>query len=416
MADIPAGLKDWAQLAGPAQVLAAVRERAVKGAATESGTLRLELTAEGRQEVGLLLGKPWELSGKPVRLQTLATVLAPHGLSVREFVEGVDGTELVNLRALHAEQRAAANLAATEESAAARSVLAAAGIASHAIDSWMSDQGWPRPGSGELLTLAEQVAAVWDALPTEGQPPIPLAQLAARVGDHNAHTLDSTRMLGRAAVRLIAAARDLPRPARGGRVWRQAWASAGVKCDWVSSRVLVLNLPLAGDSPAARWCAAAPGEPLWLTLRSLPTQWALTSTAPSVFVCENVTVVETAADRLGTACPPMVCTDGYPANAALDVIGGLAEAGCAFRIRADFDTEGLTIAEQIHAIAPGAQGWRYDCETYARHIHLPASADGIGGDTLAQLRFLYQQHKIAVHEESILDDLLSDLNAVAPGS
>ena len=413
MTDIPSGLKDWAHLGGPAQVLAAVRQRAVNGAATESGTLRIELSADRRREVGLLLGKPWELSGQPVRLQTLANALAPHGMSVREFIEGLDGTELVNLRALRAEQRTAANLAAREESAAVRAVLAAAGIASHAIDIWMSDQGWPRPGSGELVTLAEQVATVWHELPPEGQPPIPLAQLAARVGDHNAHTLDSTKLLGRAAVRLIAAAHDLPRPTRGGRVWRQAWASAGVKCDWVSSRVLVLDLPPAGDSPAARWCAAAPGEPLWLTLRSLPTQWALTSTAPTVFVCENVTVVEAAADRLGTACPPMVCTDGYPANAALDVIGGLAEAGCTFRIRADFDTEGLTIAEQIHSIAHGAQGWRYDCETYARHLHLDPCPDGDSGDTFAQLRRLYQHHKIAVHEESILDDLLSDLNGEA---
>lgn len=412
MVEIPAGLKDWAQLSGPTRVLAAVRQRAVKGAATESGTLRLDLNPQRRREVGLLLGKPWELGGQPVRLQALAAALAPHGMSVREFIEGLDGTELVNLRALRAEQRSAANLAATEESAAARAVLAAAGIASHAIDSWMADQGWPRPGSGELLTLAEQVTTVWRELPAEGQPPIPLAQLAARVGDHNAHTLDTTKLLGRAAVRLIAAARDLPRPIRGGRVWRQAWASAGVKCDWVSSRVLVLNLPLAGDSPAARWCGAAPGEPLWLTLRSLPTQWKLTSSAPTVFVCENVTVVEAAADRLGAACPPMVCTDGYPANAALDVIGGLVEAGCTFRIRADFDTEGLTIAEQIHSIAPNAQGWRYDYETYARHLHLAPNPDAVG-DTLTQLRRLYQHHKIAVHEESILDDLLSDLGGEA---
>lgn len=59
MTDIPSGLKDWAHLGGPAQVLAAVRQRAVNGAATESGTLRIELSADRRREVGLLLGKPW---------------------------------------------------------------------------------------------------------------------------------------------------------------------------------------------------------------------------------------------------------------------------------------------------------------------------------------------------------------------
>src|SRR5262249_56742562 len=134
--------------------------------------------------------------------------------------------------------------------------------------------------------------------------------------------------LGRAVSRLIAVTHGLPRPVRAGRDWRRAWAAAGVRCDGVSSRVLALNLPLRGDAPAARWSAAAPGEPLWLSLRSITGAWSVPA-GNRVFACENPTVLEAAADELGPDCPPLICTDGIPSLAALDLVAGLAAAGCA---------------------------------------------------------------------------------------
>lgn len=142
-----------------------------------------------------------------------------------------------------------------------------------------------------------------------------LAQLAADTL-HDAHALDADRQLGRGVARLLAIVHGLQRPQRAGRAWRAAWAGAGVVCDGVSSRVLALNLPLTGDSPAARLCAAAPGEPVWLTLRSLAGTW--TALAGEVFVCENPTVAEAAADRLGPNCSPLVCTDGIASGACQD--------------------------------------------------------------------------------------------------
>jgi len=410
MNEIPAGLKDWARLAGPAVVLAAVRDRAARGAATETGDLRIALTHEQRREVGRLLGKPWEMSGKPLRLQILARALADHGLSVREFIEGLDGAELVNLRVRRAEERTSAQEAAAAERDAAGKALRVVGVEDAAAETWILDQGLPRAGTGELLALAQRVAAVWQHLPAQSGS-IPLAQLAARVADHNAHALDFKDPLGRAVVRLIAAQYRVPRPTRGGRIWRQTWAYVGVKCDGVSSRVLVLNLPLAGDSPAARWSAASAGEPLWLTLRSLPAEWSVHASA-TVFVCENVTVVEAAADRLGPECPPMICTDGYPANAALDVIAGLSEVGCRFKIRADFDADGLAIVEQIRSVAPSATGWRYDAATYARALQASVQADDHQGG-FDELQDRYRQHGIPIHEESLLDALVEDLRAHA---
>ena len=87
-------------------------------------------------------------------------------------------------------------------------------------------------------------------------------------------------------------------------VWAAAWAGAGVICDAVSAQVLVLNLPLTGNAPAVRLCHAAPGEPVWLTLRSFRGDWELAGGA-EVFVCENPTVLEAAADRHGAASWPL---------------------------------------------------------------------------------------------------------------
>lgn len=408
MTEIPAGLAAWARLPGPALVLQQVRGRAARGAETERGTLRVALSTEQRRELARLLGTPWELTDRAVRLQDLAAALAEHRLSVRGLVEGIDDQPLVNLRQRRADERASAKTASERERATVVELLEGAGVRHSAIASWLSDPGLPKAGSGELLALARQVAVVWCQLPEAGRS-ISLAQLAASIGSHDAHALDYDRLLGRAVARLVAAERRMPRPLRAGRDWRLAWARAGVKCDGVSSRVLVLNLPLEGEAPAVRWCAATAGEPVWLTLRSITGSWTAPSAA-TIFVCENVTVLEAAADRLGANCPPMVCTDGNPTNVALDLIAGLANAGCAIKVRADFDAVGLNITDQVRSAAPAATGWRYDAATYVAHLGLGVEPEASGGDHLEQLRALLCKHGVVVHEEAILDQLMADLD------
>lgn len=410
MDEVPTGLAEWARLPGPALVLEEVRRRAAKGARTEHGTLRIELTAEQRREVGRLLGTPWEVSDRAVRLQDLAAALAEHGLTVRGLVEGIDGRPLVNVRQQRADERASARAAAQRERAAVVELLVGAGIYASTVATWLDEQGLPRAGSGELRALAEQVVRVWRQLPSSGGA-MPLAQLAATVADNDAHALDYDQPLGRAVARLVAAQHGMPRAFRAGRDWRRAWARVGVKCNGVSSRVLVLNLPLAGEAPAARWSGVAPGEPIWLTLRSITGPWTAPAEA-TVFVCENVTVLEAAADRLGADCPPVVCTDGNPANVALDLLAGFSAAGCTIRVRADFDAAGLAIVEQMRSVVPAARGWRYDAATYAAHLGLDLQPGGPTSNELERLRVLYRQHGIAVHEEAILDQLIADLDYV----
>ncbi|MEZ5704819.1 MAG: DUF2399 domain-containing protein [Burkholderiaceae bacterium] len=46
-----------------------------------------------------------------------------------------------------------------------------------------------------------------------------------------------------------------------------------------------------------------------------------------IYVCENPNIVSIAADRLGAACAPLVCTDGMPAAAQRVLLKQLSDAG-----------------------------------------------------------------------------------------
>ena len=398
------------QMSGPSALLHAVRLRAQRGHGTETGALpALFLSADQRREIGLLLGTRWEVSGRPVRLQDVAARLAEHGLSVRHLAEVATGGPIEESRALR--ERAAAQAAAERTQAAM--LLTAHGIDQSDVDRWLADPSLPRAGDGSLLDLVNRVVTVWTRLPRNGKP-IRLAQLAAGAL-HDSHALDASELLGRAVARLVATVHGLERPQRAGRTWREAWAATGVRCDGVSSRVLAVNLPLSGSAPAARLCAACAGEPVWLTLRSLTGDWTASS-GVTVFVCENPTVAETATDALGPDCPPLVCTDGTASGAALDLIAGLATAGCPMMARADIDTAGFTVVEQVLSVAPNARLWRFDAHVYAavHGLPLPVDVPEEAELALAQLRNTYDDHRVPLHEERILHAILADLREQVP--
>jgi uncharacterized protein (TIGR02679 family) len=393
MADgLPKVLVEWVARPGPAKVVAAVRERALRGASTETGTLKCALDDDERREAGRLLGVRWELSGRPVALRDLAEALTRYGLTSLDLVESVYGSIVPR-----SEERRQAGARAEEELEQARTLLRSSG----APVSWLTDPVLPRAGDGSLLALVQKVTKVWLALPVE---PLRLSTFAAQAcGD--AHALDHDRLLGRAVARLAADAHGLERPARTGNAWRAAWRAVGVLCNEVSSRVLVLNLPLAGTAAAVAHAVSTPGEPVWLTARSLAGSWEPASPF-TVFVCENPTVVETAADQLGPTCPPLVCTDGTATTAALGLIGRLASAGCGILARADFDHAGFVVVDQIRSVAPAMRLWRFDAATYCSAVgETPTRA---GPFTPAMIGR-------PVHEEAVLHLLLDDLRRDSGG-
>ncbi|MBF6439264.1 DUF2399 domain-containing protein [Nocardia cyriacigeorgica] len=390
MADVlPEGLRTWANLPGPAAVLTAIRRRARRGAQLETGSLRVDLTAEERRQVARVLGTDWEVSGRPVSLKALSRRLADHGLTVRRFVEAFDGAPLVASRDIVA----AENLAAQQERLRLTQTLTAAGIADTSIDAWLSAPRAPRLSTGQATALADHIAVVWQRLPWAG-PRLRLAQLAA-ITLQDAHALDYSTDLGRAVARLIAAETGIARPTRPGREWRAAWAAAGIRCDTVSSRVLTLNVPLDITAGHRR------GAPQWLTLRDMTGPWDFAPAPPRIYVCENPTVIEAAADELGPDCPPLICTDGVPSLAALDLLASAADREIAISVRADIDPAGFMIVETLRTVAPASELWRFDTVTYTTYSGIPPDH--------ADLTEAHRRHGRDVHEEAILDLLLDDL-------
>lgn len=395
--ELPRGLADWCLLDGPSALLDVVRRRVQLGQATETGRLgALRLTASHRREVGRLLGMTWTLSDRPVQLHDLAARLAEHDLTVRQLVEAVRGPIELDVDV----RRTALQVALAEDDLALAE-LVAVGVPEDAARTWLAeDRSLAPSGEGLRLGTIWEVAAAWDAAPGAGAAPIRLAQLAS-LHLRDAHALDADQPLGKLVARLAAVVHGLERPTRGGKAWRLAWASIGVLCDEVSSRVLALNLRLTGESHAVRLCQESTGEPVWLTLRSLRGDWR--AIPQTVFVCENPTVAEAAADALGVQCPALVCTDGVATTAAVDLVAGLAASGCTIHVRADFDSVGLVIVNQLLSVAPDALSWRYDSKTYLDHAS-PAARD-----VRSDLRGAMADVGTTIHEETLLDDLLTDL-------
>jgi uncharacterized protein (TIGR02679 family) len=181
-----------------------------------------------------------------------------------------------------------------------------------------------------------------------------LAVLAA-AALNDPHALDRGSATATAVLRLLG--HDLPDSAEA---WRMAWEEHGIDCDPVSSRVLVLNLPLDGDAPCARLAQAAGPEPLWLTLRSLTGSFRMAVPASDVYVCENPSVLIAAADQLGKSSRPLVCTNGRPSAAALRLLTGLAESGTSIHVRADDDSAGQAIVATVRRAIPDAKLWRFE--------------------------------------------------------
>ncbi|MFI1048905.1 TIGR02679 family protein [Streptomyces griseoruber] len=243
-------------------------------------------------------------------------------------------------------------------------------------------------------------------------PAVPSMSRATFAARHlgGAHALDEGTPL---AALVLSGIRSLTGfPDGSGAEWRrQAWASAGLLKDDVSSTVLVLNLR---GTPALDWMADM-GEPAVLTLRSLTRHArtpALTVTG-NVHVCENPAVLCAAADTFGSACPPMVCLQGQPSAAALTLLRGLSAQGAELLYHGDFDWGGVRIATALRRSVPW-RPWRYTAADYREAVGGTTAAPGLSG-TAAEtpwdpaLAVALAEQGVRVEEEAVLDCLLSDL-------
>lgn len=280
---------------------------------------------------------------------------------------------------------------------------------------WLDTTGMLRrltSAPASAATLVDQVVRVVDALPAAG---VALGRLAADTGG-DAHGLDEGRPLATLA---LAAARVLAgSPPTGGSSAderRAAWAAVGVYRDELSSTVLCLGLPGSTRTAIGRMIAAAAesGEPCVLTLRQLGRDHPeLGVGAQRVWVCENPIVLASAADELGAACPPMVCLAGQPSTAANRLLTLLATDGAELAYHGDFDWGGIRIANALGDRVRW-QPWRFDTAAY--RIALASVTGGrltghpVDATWDPDLRQELEHHRVHVHEELVLPELLTDL-------
>lgn len=272
------------------------------------------------------------------------------------------------------------------------------------------------------LQLLRQAHTVMQHLPAQG---LTRAQLAADALG-NAHALDN----GQAVATVVLAALqhganddELEQPPSEGATGaadgtrrpaervRDIWARSGVLVNELARPALFLNLPVRTPADAL----AAPGEPGYLSLRRLlrtPPDWDVADRI--IYVCENPNIVSIAADRLGAACAPLVCTDGMPAAAQRVLLKQLSDAGATVLYHGDFDWAGIHIANNVMKLCD-ARSWRFGAEDYIQAVKTiaPKKRDledvRVAASWDTALVDSMRSNGVAIAEEAVASQLINDL-------
>lgn len=381
----------------------------------DRGTLNLtRLTAAEYEAVALLMGLRSRAS-KSLRIDVaqLDAALGHAGIasSLRQALEAIDGP-IVNQAAMRAAE--SARWAAARR-LAERTPALAAWLTTTPARATLTRVS--RQDADTAERLLGQVEAVLRHLPAHG---LTRAQLAANsLG--SAHALDAGQPVATLVLAVLrhGAREKLPEPdlQAGGEGAdsqksteraRDIWALSGVLVNELARPALFLNLPAAQP-------IGPPGEPSYLSLRRLlrsEITWSVSGRV--IFVCENPNIVAIAADRWGSGCAPLVCTDGMPAAAQRVLLTRLVEAGAILRYHGDFDWAGIHIANHVVRTF-GATPWRMKALDYADAVQLIPSKerDLTGLPVLATwdttLSNQMQHHGLAVDEEAIATTLMGDL-------
>lgn len=390
-----------------------VRDRLERLGAPRGTALLTGAAEEERRAAADLLGLATVPGGElRIRLDRLDRVLreSRFGVDLRTALEILDGP-LRDRRGERAEERDRRQK--LWEDAARHPVVASR----PALQQWLDELragGLLRRLGGRTCErlLLEQALAVLTAL-LPASPMVRLPVLASQVlGD--SHALDAGRPV--AALVLRALAREADRqPPRGAAERRSLWEQAGVVADDLSCQVLVLGLAPVGDGRVGESlrALAAAGEPARITLRQLIHGDLAFPPGLEIRICENPVVVAAAADRWGSACPPLVCLEGFPSYAAQTLLARLASQGATFLYHGDFDWDGLRIANKLREIVP-FHPWRFTAADYRQALAAggerpPLRSRPVDSCWDADLAGALVEGGVAVEEETVLAELLEDL-------
>lgn len=413
-----------------------VARRLETNGVSATGTVRLvEVTPDERQAIAALLGEPTPVRDGVLRVRLerldarLRSTAAGRGLA--EVLPAI-GHQVVD----RAGRRRADRDAWSDVWTSSGATLADHGLAETA---WSADwlTGIRRSGSlarfgptgaAPLLTQAiETLAALLTAPPPDPSPDSPpdppvrlvgRGELAERITG-TAHGLDDGSVLARLVLRGLALARgDDPLVVMRDAAGRRAlWRSAGVIVDEVSSTVLTYGLAPLGDGwrEAALRERAEHAQETHLTLREVASiDWRLPSGA-LVRVCENPRVVEAA---VAAAVPvALVCAAGNPSTVVLDLLSRLAAGGARLAYHGDFDWPGIALANRMIARFAAAP-WRMSADDYEHAVEiarrratpaLPLAGSPVEAAWDPELTAAMTALDVTVHEESVLETLLTDL-------
>lgn len=255
--------------------------------------------------------------------------------------------------------------------------------------------------------LVGRAVAVLAELPSDGRP---LPTFAGAIcGD--THALDDGTRLSTIVLRALAAVHGDP-PPEDAEARRACWERAGIACDALSTSVLAVGLRPTGTDPLSatlrQW--ADNGGAAVITLAQLKAYGPLTWTTPLVRVVENPSVLAMAVARLGSRCPPLITTSGWPNSACMLLMRQLATAGVTLAYHGDFDGEGLRIAAYVMA-RTGATAWRMSVQDYLADVRPGRPDPGAVTDAPwdPALAPALRAHRATVSEEHVAEYLLTDL-------
>lgn len=359
------------------------------------------LSPEGRRRLGILLDRTIVDDRRTVPLADLADGVAR--LTGRTFLEALG--DLGHAPAGRREAAVARQVASRDRRATLNAVVDELAPSAPWLPRW-ADAAW-RDGlfSGhpaeEVRTTVRQVVAV-TGHGGRGRSRTEVAALL--LGD--AHALDTATPLATLVTRAL-----VERDGQG--TERQVWERAGMPLDLVSAPVLTWGLPLLGDSPvavAARTMTAA-GLPLHLSAVALRQAPPRVAPGTALLVVENPRLVEAAALR--SLPVGVLCTNGSATTAPLEAIEALGRAGARLRYHGDFDGPGLAMTARATDL--GCVPFRMTAADYVAALE-SAVADGVAlphdrspvpaTPWDPDLSAAFTAHRLVVHEERVMDDLL----------
>jgi uncharacterized protein (TIGR02679 family) len=237
----------------------------------------------------------------------------------------------------------------------------------------------------------------------------PLGELAARCTG-TPTGLDDSGPTAALVLRAAAIAFDVAAPVSTADR-RLLWQRLGVSTDAVSGTVLTWGLRPPGRD---RWSTmmrerAELGLVSHLTVLDLRGHdVAMVAADAAVHACESPQVLQAAA-KAGVR-QPVICTAGSPTAAAILLLSRVT-----VRYHGDFDWPGIAIARRVFGL--GAHPWRMACTDYGDAVaHIRGSATlPLTGTPQAtpwddDLMAAMSSANVAVHEASVIDLLLADLN------